>query len=107
MKKIIAIMLCIVLCVGMLCGCSNSERKLIERTTKSVPFERVYTKTSDGFFTTDPHIEYYHDKLTDVMYVGTHYCGGSACSRSMSVMMKPDGTPMLYDEWVELIDNYK
>jgi hypothetical protein len=104
MKKIIAILLCMILCVGVLCGCFNSEHKYIKSTLEDAPLERVmYIGVPDSISLINPDIEYYRDKLTDVMYatLNRHYGIG------LSVLVKSDGTPMLYDEWVELIDNYK
>lgn len=66
------------LCLRPECTCSDAEQI----------FEEVYLDVSTG-------ISLYRDTMMDVMYVG--YDGVS-----LTPMLHPDGTPLLYSEWAEM-----
>ena len=110
--KIFAGLLCVVLCGSMLCGCGmytdpdyqsyKEEQQVIkeEAKVKADCFEIVH-KEAEYNENTGVHMDYifiYREKRTDVLYV--QYSGYR--SETMTVMLAPDGTPLLYSEWVEM-----
>lgn len=44
------------------------------------------------------YLRYYRDVPTDVLYMHRGHSGG------LTVMLHPDGTPLLYSEWVEMME---
>lgn len=115
--KIFAGLLCVVLCAGMLCGCttqaantqSNNSDNTIE--VSETQFEKITTLpgvdiNTDAIIPGNSHyFTYYRCKLTNVMYISYRgdYAGRYDNYTGFTVMMKADGTPMLYDEWIELL----
>lgn len=117
-KKIATGLLCIAVSAGMLVGitmltgCSyadpdyqayKEEQQAIreEENAKADCFEIVHKEAehneNTGLAGTD-YIFIYREKRTDVLYV--QYSGYR--SETMTVMLAPDGTPLLYSEWVEI-----
>ena len=86
MKKIIAMMLAAVLCLGAFAGCSYSavegESEENEATSMFVRVEHT------GYW------QVLYHKETKVMYVAST---GSYNSGNFVVMVNPDGTPQLWD----------
>ena len=104
--KIFAGLLCVVLCGSMLCGCGmytdpDYQAYKEEATVKADCFEIVHKEAEHNENTGVNMMDYifiYREKRTDVLYV--QYSGYR--SETMTVMLAPDGTPLLYSEWVEM-----
>lgn len=96
MKKII-----LGLCIGAitgLCGCTTSTT-----TNQNINLMHKQKELSSEYFEeilTDLRhdITILRDKYTNILYIEYHqgYGGG------ITIMMNADGTPMLYNEWLEI-----
>ena len=115
-KKIFTGLLCVVLCGSMLCGCSTQRQPNNAKNDSEDnfvisehQFERIVKLSGvdvagNGIVLNGPNFTYYRCKLTDVIYVSFSSDGGAYDSTTgFTVMVKADGTPMLYDEWIELL----
>ena len=88
MKKLIAFLMAIALCACLLCGCGGS----------SVSTSSTYNEDAPSMFITIEYVgEYWqvvYHKDTKVMYV---ISGGSYNRGTFTVMLNPDGTPMVWE----------
>ena len=92
MKKII-LGLCIGATLG-LCGCSvptNYNPQTVQKKFSTDYFEEIIIDMYNN-------VTILRDKYTNVLYIEYHegYAGG------LTVMLNTDGTPMLYNEWLEI-----
>lgn len=105
MKKIICFLLVCVLSVFLFCGCSDivvttpvvdGVQSLPEEIKGSVSGEIV----AKIMLSSDVKVFYYRDNVTDVMYMilDDYRAGG------LTIMFHPDGTPLLYQEFLGLVN---
>lgn len=92
MKKIV-LGLCIGATLG-LCGCSlpkDYSVQAVQQKHSTDYFEEILIDTYNN-------VTILRDKYTNVLYIKYHsgYKGG------LTVMLNTDGTPMLYNEWLEI-----
>lgn len=114
--KIFAGLLCVVLFGSVMCGCTTvtahaQKDNAATFEVSEYQFEKITTLTgvdmnTDAIIINSHYFTYYRCKLTDVMYIA--YCESVDTFRfdhitGFTAMMKADGTPMLYDEWIELL----
>lgn len=88
MKRLIALLMAIALCACLLVGCGGS----------SVSTSSAYNENAPSMFITIENVSeswrvVYH-KDTKVMYV---ISGGSYNRGTFTVMLNPDGTPMIWE----------
>lgn len=116
-NKILTIATIITTCIFVLCGCDakaptrpteptydeiqlesmNEEQNALHPVIADVLFERITMQTGSTIYDKNK-FDLYRDKYTDIVYI----CKLSKHEDTFTVMLKPDGSPMLYSEWVEL-----
>ena len=108
-NRSLCIALIALLCFGCLAGCSDFQSRLDEVRTERELVEANEAKLSSSMFQLvasdeDDHISYYRDVVTDVMYVYMCLKSGYSGMGGISVMLSPDGSPLLYSEWSSLFE---
>ena len=88
MKKLIAFLMTIVLCACLLVGCGGSSVSTSSAYNESAPSMFVFVEYVTGGW----RVVYHKD--TKVMYVVS--CGSYNCG-TFTVMLNPDGTPMVWE----------
>lgn len=109
--RLLVVILCAVICATTLIGCSTpihvDARPGGAGFNANNNFERVAAYTERIQVTNNTYEDftytYFRETNTDVMYVFikqeyARYNGTTGCT----VMMAPDGTPLLYSEWLEI-----
>lgn len=93
MKKIIAFVLALVMCAVIFAGCGGTKEN-----------SRFVIIDSDIKTENLSNTALYVDKQTGIVYWYTH----SGYGQTMTVLLNPDGTPVLYDfEKEKIIDRDK
>ena len=100
-----SLVLCLVL--SIFSGCSEFEdayKKGVEKAEQVI--EEQNRMTSEYFVKVvddlNSPIRCYKDVRTDVMYMVIYTGNLNGNCAAISVMLHPDGTPLLYSEWAEM-----
>lgn len=99
-KKAVLWVCATLLCV-VLAGCTVSHDTSANSSGMEISdmsdggFILVYSNEKENLF-------FYREARTDVMYVLYMDRMGYAGMAGLEVMLSPDGTPLLYSEWVEM-----
>lgn len=115
-NKILTIALVFTACMFVLCGCSGampsnqnitydketdtliySEEIAKHQIIADEQFEKITVQKGGSAYDYNRFV-LFRDRYTDVMYISAR--GKYECN--FTVMVKPDGSPMLYCEWIEL-----
>ena len=121
-KRILSLLVCVMLCIGTLTAClpQSDTESTTESTSGNSSVSAEIFGSSDpdsvlqapepiygNYFQkvmSDGSAYYYRDYATDVMYILYANIAGYAGMGGLTVMLAPDGTPLLYSEWLELIN---
>lgn len=92
MKKIICVLLIAAMAVIGFTGCTSDIEKIENSRFESLP----YYEDMGGY-----NILYFRDTITDIIYImNTDAYQGGICP-----LYNTDGTPMLYDEFIESLED--
>ena len=105
MKKIICVLLIAVMATIGLTGCLTDEELgaseiIVDNRFEMLPYEEETSVHGcfNKFF-------YLRDTITDVVYVYVIYGTGNGRTGSLTILFDADGTPILYDEFMESLED--
>lgn len=104
MKKIICLLLVCVMSLSLLCACGNVSVTVPATDPDHLSADQIEGAVKGEIvakvvLSSDLRIYYYRDTLTGVMYmISDDYRAGGLC-----VMLHPDGSPLLYSEWLGMV----
>lgn len=114
-KNIIALSLSLILLCSFLGGCSLKETSTNDEGEYTIVVEGDYFTPQQvaSFYDSNADTTYIYlkDEITNVMYLcmkEDHSMGGFDGKSGLTVMLDPEtGGPLLYDKWMEYVDQTK
>lgn len=107
MIKVVSLIMAAVMLMFICCGCSEFEeayKQGVEKAEQAIA-DKERNDAAEPFFERIQRqgaTEIWREKRTDVLYLIRFTNSTSGSGIGMTVMLHPDGSPLLYAEWVTM-----